>query len=113
MRGQRLVKEIELQFASKDANSPIFINLKEATGQITKVAISSLQDSSDEYAKDYSKLKGFTEAQLLKNASTQALQLLNLDLKGYKAAKDKDHPGTVPFTKKNSPTVKGTYNTKG
>lgn len=106
-------KTYELQFASKDAKNPIFINLKEATGQITKVGISSLQDSSDEYSKGYSKLKGYTEVQLLKNASPQVLQLLNLNLKGYKAAKDKDHPGVILFTKKGSLTVKGTYNTKG
>ncbi|MCA1293303.1 hypothetical protein LBW89_09755 [Paenibacillus sp. alder61] len=106
-------KSYELQFASDDANNPIFINLKEATGQITKVELSSLEDSSSDYTKGYSQLKGYTEAQLLKNASPQALKLLNIDLTGYKAAKDKDHPGSIVFTKTNAPTVKGTYNTKG
>lgn len=106
-------KSYELQFAGNDSKNPIFVNLKEATGQITKVELSSLQDSPSDYSKGYSKLKGYTEAQLLKNASPQALKLLDIDLTGYKAAKDQNHPGYIVFSKTNAPTVKGTYNTKG
>ncbi|MED4953772.1 hypothetical protein ABEO75_12505 [Paenibacillus macerans] len=106
-------KTYELQFSSQDKKSPIFVNIKEATGQITKVEVSSLADSAADYSKGYNKLKNYTAKQLSENAKSSAQHFLNIDLTGYTAAKDEKNPGTAVFSKKNAPSIKGQYNTKG
>jgi len=103
----------ELQFESSDPNSPIFINIAEGSKQVTKVEISSLQDAPSEYTKGYAKLKGYKADELLKKAAPQAKSFLKIDLAGYKGTIDADHPGVIQFTKANSPTIEGIYNTKG
>ncbi|MED4953771.1 hypothetical protein ABEO75_12510 [Paenibacillus macerans] len=106
-------KTYELMFASQDPKSPIFINVKEATGRISKAYISPLEDSVTEYTQGYSQLKNYTVKQLSENAKPSAQHFLNIDLTGYTAIKDEEKPGTVVFSKKNAPSIKGQYNTKG
>jgi hypothetical protein len=103
----------ELQFESSDPKNPIFINVVEGSTQVTKVEISSMQDTPSEYTKGYAKLKGYKADELLKKATPQAKSFLNIDLTGYKGNIDADHPGVIHFTKANSPTIEGIYNTKG
>lgn len=104
---------VELQFEGPSPNTPVFINMEEETQRITKIEVTSLQDSVTEYTKGYNKLISYNENKLLQAAIPVAKRVLNLDLTDYKISKDKDHPGVVQFTKKNAPSVKGTYNSKG
>ncbi|ANY73080.1 hypothetical protein BBD41_11030 [Paenibacillus ihbetae] len=104
---------LELTFQGTSPNMPIFINIDEASQGVTMFEVSSLQDSAAEYTKGYKNLMNMSEDKLLQAAIPLAKSSMNLDLTGYKAAKDKDHPGTVHFTMKNKQSVEGIYNSKG
>lgn len=104
---------VELQFEGDSPKTPVFINIEEGAHRITKIEVTSLQDSVTEYTKGYNKLISYSENKLLQAAIPVAKGVLNLDLSDYKISKDKDRPGVVQFTKKNAPSVNGMYNSKG
>lgn len=104
---------VELQFEGDSPKTPVFINIEEGAHRITKIEVTSLQDSVTEFTKGYNKLISYSENKLLQAAIPVAKGVLNLDLSDYKISKDKDRPGVVQFTKKNAPSVNGMYNSKG
>lgn len=103
----------ELQFDGPTAKEPIFITMDETSRQAVKIDLPNIEDTPSEYVKGYAKMMALSPASLLKTAAPLTKQAMNIDLTGYSASKDKDHPGVVLFTKKYSPSIQGTYNTKG
>ncbi|XOK61723.1 hypothetical protein ACJ7K1_00890 [Paenibacillus elgii] len=106
-------KEVyELDFAASE-KFPVSVTVEKGTNKIVKVVASDLQDKTDEIPKVADKIDGYSEVELLKNATVQAKQLLKVDLEGYKASKDPKMMAVVYFTKNGAPTVTGLYNAKG
>ncbi|WP_090736947.1 hypothetical protein [Paenibacillus sp. Mc5Re-14] len=92
---------------------PVFVNVEKGTNKVIKVAAYELQDPVANYKEAYKKMKSYSEAQLLKNAAGQSKELLKVDLTGYKAKLDPKLTAVVHFTKSGSPSLIGTFNSKG
>ncbi|MDP1512634.1 hypothetical protein L8C07_21955 [Paenibacillus sp. CMAA1739] len=92
---------------------PVFVNVEKGTNKVTKVAAYELQDPVANYKEAYKKMKSYSEAQLLKNAAGQSKELLKVDLTGYKATLDPKLTAIVHFTKSGSPSLVGSFNSKG
>ncbi|WP_152961823.1 hypothetical protein [Aneurinibacillus migulanus] len=100
-------------FSDSDTESPVFIVVEKGTNKIMNIQARGLEDTTAEYATVRDKLEGYSEQQLLKQATVQAKQLLSMDLTGYKVSKAPQMLNAVYFTKKGTPTLVGQYNSKG
>lgn len=93
---------------SKEVNN-ITVNMAEGTDKSTSVNASNPRD----FEAMHTKLKEYSETQLLENATVPAKQLYNIDLKEYKVSKDPNLIGVVHFTKKGAPSLIGNYDSNG
>ncbi|SDJ34980.1 hypothetical protein SAMN04487909_11635 [Aneurinibacillus migulanus] len=96
-----------------DSDTPVFIDVEKRTNKILNVYANELEHTTAEYPAVFDKLEGYSEEQLLKQATIQAKRLLSIDLTGYKASKNPQMVGVVYFTRKGTPTLVGRYNSKG
>jgi hypothetical protein len=93
-----------------------WIDIEKGTNKVMAVNAFALSDYSKKNVDTDAvtkKIEQFSIESLMEKATKQFKAVMNVNLSGYSAAKDKNNPDTVIFTKKGSPTLLGKFNSDG